>query len=150
MSGARELTTIGQSDERMAQDLNNQAQQPRTRMRSGSISGRVSFARWRARIDSTASGGADEPLRRPSAREYAHSDRSNIEFRRRVANDMAELGARGLRPAREHEEHANRMQGFLNQLNQQQPQQVQPQQGNPPGSNRRALGKLIDLRRLLP
>jgi hypothetical protein len=119
---AHELQTIAQADEKMAQDLNNEAQgleehAQRLDQRAREFRAMAGANAYNPNQAQTLSRFADE------LDNYARSDRANVGFRRRVANDMSNSAHGAYDAARQHEEHANRMQAFLNQMN------------GPPGGN---------------
>ena len=127
---SHELQQVGQSDQQMAQQLNNEAQglidhATRLEQRAQQFRQMAAAQRFNQRNAQQLNHFADE------CEKYAHSDRSNVDFRRRVANDMNASGQGALDAARNHEEHAQRMQQFLDQMNQGQQQPPPMQQQNP-------------------
>lgn len=127
---ARELQQIGQNDERMSQDLNNQAQAledhaNRLDQRARDFRAMASAQMFNQQNAQQLNGIANE------LDGYARSDRSNVGFRRRVANDMANSAHGAYDAARAHEDHANRLQQMLNSWAQPPPQQQPMQQQNP-------------------
>jgi len=124
---AHELQQIGQNDERMAQDLNNQAQgledqANRLDQRAREFRAMASAQMFNQQNAQQLNGIANE------LDGYARSDRSNVGFRRRVANDMANSARGAYDAARTHEDHANRLQQMLNAMNQPPPPPPMQQQ----------------------
>ena len=127
---ARELQTVGQADERMAQELNNLAQQ---------LDDHANRLDQRAREFHTM---ANAQMFNPRAKEqlmklaeesegYARSDRTNVTFRRRLASDLSNSAHGAYDAARELESRAARVQAFLDSMGQQQQPPPQQQQNNP-------------------
>ena len=127
---SHELQQIGQSDQQMAQNLNNEAQGLLDH--ANRLDQRAQQFRQMAGQSQGWNGGRNSEMLGRFAEEcekYARSDRQNVEFRRRVANDMNASANGAFEAARNHEEHAMRMQQFLDQMT--QGQQPPPPQRNP-------------------
>jgi hypothetical protein len=123
---AHELQAIGQGDEQMANNLNQQAQALEDH--ANRLDQRARELRVMANAQMFNPGAKDTLNNFANELDgYARNDRANVGFRRKVAADMANSAHGAFDAARAHEDHANRMQAWLNQMNQPPP----PQQTNP-------------------
>jgi len=117
---AHELQAYGQSDERMAQEFNNQAQQ--LEQHANMLDGRAREFRTMANAQMFNPHAREQMMKFAEEMDnYARSDRNNVAFRRRMANEMTNSARGAYDSARDHEARAQRIQEFLNSLNSQPP-----------------------------